>query len=92
MLRTMIGVLCVLAFLAGKGIADAADADNGKSLARTGCRCHRPGELEKLGQEKLFDLLLQYKSGEIQHRVMSRQADRYSKDQLADIAAYYGSK
>jgi cytochrome c553 len=60
-------------------------------LANSGCRCHGTAELAKFEEDELHSLLLKYKSGEIEHRVMSRHADRYTKEELADIAAYYAS-
>ena len=84
--------LIILILAAWAYLAFAADPDNGRMLANSGCRCHVPAELGKFEEDELYTLLLKYKSGEIKHRVMSRHADRYSKQELADIAAYYASK
>lgn len=91
-MRNALIILAATLVLSAACLAAAADARQGEVLARSGCRCHRPGELEDFDQEEMLDKLLAYKSGESEHRVMSRQADRYTKEELADIAAYYASK
>jgi cytochrome c553 len=85
-------LLIILLLTAWVSLVFAADPDNGRMLANSGCRCHGTAELSRFGEDELYTLLLKYKSGEIEHRVMNRHADRYSKQELADIAAYFASK
>jgi cytochrome c553 len=89
--KSYMAAALLLAVVLLAGIVYAADASRGETLAQMGCRCHRPGEFEDWSESELLEKLKAYKSGELDHRVMSRQADRYSEQELADIAAYYAA-
>ena len=93
--------LPLLAVLVATGAGNAhADVSSGKTKARTCTVCHGPLGVSTLpdtpnlaGQPERYviDQLKAYRSGKRNHEVMSVVAKPLSDDDIADLAAWFGS-
>lgn len=94
-------ILGLVAGLFGSGLAQAGDARQGKEKATVCAACHGldgnspTPEFPRIGgqhEDYLLRVLLDYKSGERKNPIMAAQVESLSKQDLADLAAWYASQ
>ena len=95
-------VSCLAALVFAVSIpAQAGDAGRGKTLSTTCAACHGPTGTSPApafpnigGQipEYLYRALLDYKLGDREDPIMTGQVANLSKQDMKDLAAYYGSQ
>ena len=92
MKRLFILFLIGMALLVGQGVLAAGDAAKGEKLAMR-CACHRNRDvLDGMEEQKLVDLMMDYKTGEKKFGPMNSLMEGYSKQDMEDLAAYYSQK
>jgi len=102
MARRFLPVILAIAVLAASGLASAADLAAGKAKATEIClTCHGEGgnstaaDFPKLGGQHpdyLAKALRDYKSGQRKNPIMAGFASALSKQDIENLAAYYGSQ
>ena len=94
-------VLGLVAAALGSNLAQAGDASQGKEQATVCAACHGidgnspTPEFPRIGgqhEDYLLRALLDYKSGERKNPIMAAQVESLSKQDLADLAAWYASQ
>lgn len=94
-------VLSLVAGVFASGLAQAGDIDQGKEKAAVCAACHGPDgnsptpEFPRIGgqhEDYLLRALLDYKNGQRKNPIMSAQVENLSKQDLADLAAWYASQ
>jgi cytochrome c553 len=100
--RTRYAALGALALaLLGSGMAHAGDAARGKEKAAVCAACHGPDgnsptpEFPRIGgqhEDYLMRSLLDYKNGTRKNPIMAAQVENLSKEDLADLAAWFASQ
>lgn len=100
MTRSAMMTAVALALLASAA-AYAGDAARGKEKAAVCAACHGPDgnsptpEFPRIGgqhEDYLMRSLLDYKNGTRKNPIMAAQVENLSKEDLADLAAWYASQ
>jgi cytochrome c553 len=91
-MRQLLIVAVLLAVFAGSAIALDGDPEKGRILA-DGCTCHvNRNKLDGMPAQEIYDKMMGYKNNPQNHRIMGRIAQKYGKQEIADLAAYYAGK
>ncbi|MFY2764935.1 c-type cytochrome [Arenimonas sp. MALMAid1274] len=103
MKRIVLSAASLVLALASLPVLAKGDAEKGKALFYTCTGCHGIAEYKnayptyrvpKVGgqsEQYLVSALTSYKKGERQHPTMQAQAESFSEQEIADIAAYLSS-
>ncbi|MFZ5813310.1 MAG: c-type cytochrome [Thermodesulfobacteriota bacterium] len=87
-----IGVYVVagaLALCMAGAASGAGDAAKGETMSK-GCSCHKTrGDLNGVPADTLLAKMRAYKAGQGQNKAMISIMQRYSEEDLPDLAAYY---
>ncbi len=88
-------------FGAGASAADG-DIERGKSISNTCIACHGPGgnshipamypSIAGRDADTLAEMLMAYRSGDIQNPQMTPQAQHLSDEDIADLAAFFAAQ
>lgn len=94
-------VLTLAAVAFASGLAQAGDKDRGKEKAAVCAACHGSDgnsptpEFPRIGgqhEDYLLRALLDYKNGQRKNPIMAAQVENLSKQDLADLAAWFASQ